>query len=168
MDQDEEDNKGLLWIVPAVGVVLAVVLGVAVQQVRGHAQATSATAKSATAVEAAPQADQDAASVVVADGWVTLYFASAKADVATGAAEALSAAVAAAQAGKTLVLSGYHDASGDPAFNADLAKRRVFAVRDVLLQSGVDEARIRLEKPQELVGSGSPAQARRVEVVMVD
>ena len=34
--------------------------------------------------------------------------------------------------GKKAVISGYHDATGDPAANAELAKQRAFKVRDTL------------------------------------
>ncbi|MCU0951253.1 MAG: sodium-translocating pyrophosphatase, partial [Burkholderiaceae bacterium] len=68
-------------------------------------------------------------------------------------------------AGK-VVIAGFHDASGDPAKNAELAKQRAFAVRDALKAAGIAEDRLVLEKPQELVGGTDPAQARRVDVVL--
>jgi outer membrane protein OmpA-like peptidoglycan-associated protein len=45
-----------------------------------------------------------------------------------------------------------------------LAKKRALAVRDVLTSLGVDKANIDLKKPTSLVGDGSNAEARRVEV----
>ena len=65
-----------------------------------------------------------------------------------------------------VVISGFHDASGDPAKNADLAKQRALAVRDALKAAGIADARLVLERPQELVGSADPAQARRVDVAL--
>ena len=62
-----------------------------------------------------------------------------------------------------LVISGYHDASGDPAQNAGLAKQRAMAVRDALKTAGVAEDRIELKKPEQL-NAGDAAEARRVEV----
>jgi hypothetical protein len=40
------------------------------------------------------------------------------------------------------------------------------AVRDALEAAGIPAARIRLEAPAELVGSGSDDDARRVEVAI--
>jgi outer membrane protein OmpA-like peptidoglycan-associated protein len=76
--------------------------------------------------------------------------------------------VAAAQAGKRLVISGFHDATGDAAFNAELAKRRAFAVRDTLVGVGVVGSSIELKEPEQTTGSGSDAEARRVEVTITD
>jgi outer membrane protein OmpA-like peptidoglycan-associated protein len=116
-------------------------------------------------VVAAPVADGEP-SVVVEAGVVKFYFASGKADLAAGAVQALGDAIAAAQAGKMLTISGFHDASGDPAMNAELAKQRALAVRDALVGAGVAEAAMELKKPEQMVGDGSAAEARRVEVVI--
>jgi K(+)-stimulated pyrophosphate-energized sodium pump len=64
------------------------------------------------------------------------------------------------------VVSGFHDASGDPVRNAELARQRALAVRDALKAAGVTEDRIELRKPQELVGGADAAEARRVEVAL--
>ncbi len=84
----------------------------------------------------------DAASVKVVDGVVKFYFASGKSDVAAGGNEALAAVVSAVAAGKRAVISGFHDATGDPAKNAELAKQRAFKVRDALTALGVAADRI--------------------------
>ena len=44
---------------------------------------------------------------------------------------------AAVAAGKRAVVSGYHDASGDPEKNAELARQRAVAVRDALKAAGI-------------------------------
>jgi outer membrane protein OmpA-like peptidoglycan-associated protein len=54
--------------------------------------------------------------------------------------------------------------SGDAAVNAELAKQRAIAVRDTLLGLGVAVEKIELKKPENTSGTGSNAQARRVEV----
>ncbi len=59
-------------------------------------------------------------------------------------------------AGKKAVVSGFTDATGDPAKNAELAKQRAFAVRDALKAAGVAEDKIELKKPEQLTGSGEP------------
>lgn len=118
----------------------------------------------AAAVTAAADAD---ASVVVENGVVKFYFASGKSALAAGAAEALTDAITAGKAGKKLVVSGFHDASGDPAKNAELAKQRALAVRDALKAAGVADSAVELKKPEQATGSGNDAEARRVEVTIV-
>jgi ammonium transporter, Amt family len=67
-----------------------------------------------------------------------------------------------------ITVSGYVDASGDPAKNAELAKARAFAVRDALKAAGVAEDRIMLAKPADIkAGAGGDADARRVEVTLL-
>ncbi len=129
----------------------------------GHAAAAPAVA--APAVAAMPAAD--GASVKVENGVVKFYFASGKADVAAGGTEALSEIIKAVTGGKKAVLSGYHDATGDPAQNAELAKQRALAVRDLLKASGVAEDKVELKKPEQTKADGPAAEARRVEVTLM-
>lgn len=74
--------------------------------------------------------------------------------------------VKAVAAGKLAVISGYHDASGDPAQNAELAKQRALAVRAVLVAQGVAEDKVELRKPEQTLASGPAEEARRVEVTL--
>jgi K(+)-stimulated pyrophosphate-energized sodium pump len=106
----------------------------------------------------------DAASIKVENGVVKFYFASGSAAVADGAAAALADVAKGVADGKKAVVSGYTDASGDPAKNEELAKQRAFAVRDALKAAGVAEDKVELKKPEQLTGSGDAAEARRVEV----
>ncbi len=108
----------------------------------------------------------DGASVKVESGIVKFYFASAKADIPAGAGAALVDVVKGVADGKKAVLSGFTDATGDPAMNAELAKQRAFAVRDALKAAGVAEDKIELKKPEQVTGSGPSAEARRVEVAL--
>jgi cytochrome c oxidase subunit II len=66
-----------------------------------------------------------------------------------------------------IALSGYVDASGSAAKNAELAKQRAFAVRDALTKAGIPAERIELRKPSQVeAGSGADAaRARRVDIV---
>jgi K(+)-stimulated pyrophosphate-energized sodium pump len=48
--------------------------------------------------------------------------------------------------------------------NEELAKLRAFAVRDALKSLGIAEDKIELKKPEVMTGTGSNAEARRVEV----
>ena len=164
--QTDDDNQGIaLGIVfGIVALVVVSVLGASVYKSRHHAadKAPAAVAAAPAAMEAPAVAD--GASIKVENGVVKFYFASGKADVATGAKEALADAVAAVAAGKTLVISGFHDASGDPAKNAELAKLRAFAVRDAITAPGVAPEKIELKKPEDATASGPADEARRVEV----
>ena len=109
---------------------------------------------------------QDEARVVVENGVVKFYFASGKTELASGALEALGDAIAAAKAGKNLVISGFHDNTGDAALNADLAKSRAVSVHDALVNAGVAPNSLELKKPEQSAGTGNNAEARRVEVVI--
>jgi K(+)-stimulated pyrophosphate-energized sodium pump len=96
-----------------------------------------------------------------------IFFDTGKSDVPDNAKAGLAqlADAAKAKAGSKLVISGFHDASGDPAKNAELAKQRAMSVRDALKTAGVAEERIELKKPEQ-VNAGDAAQARRVEVTL--
>jgi outer membrane protein OmpA-like peptidoglycan-associated protein len=128
----------------------------------------SAASGVADAVMPAQAVSGDEASVVMENGVVKFYFASGKSDLASGALAALGDAISAAKAGKRLVLSGFHDSTGSAALNADLAKKRAMAVHDALLTAGVAESSLELKKPEVSTGSGSAAEARRVEVTIVE
>jgi outer membrane protein OmpA-like peptidoglycan-associated protein len=97
-----------------------------------------------------------------------VYFEVGKADLPEDAPMLLRPAVRMARAieGSKLVVSGYHDASGDAAANAELAKRRALAVRDMLIAAGVSEQGIELAKPVVTMGGTDDAEARRVEVTL--
>jgi K(+)-stimulated pyrophosphate-energized sodium pump len=128
---------------------------------KAPAQAAHAPAQAAAT---APAATTDLPSVKVENGVVKFYFATAKADVAAGAAAALAEVAKGVAEGKKAVVSGFTDASGDPARNEELAKQRALAVRDALKAAGVAEDKVELLKPEQITASGDAAQARRVEV----
>ena len=172
--QDDDGQQGLvLWVVfGLVALVIALVVGVSVYQ-RGKMAATPKTAVAA-AITVMPANDlpnaaqnaMDAASVKVENDVVKFYFASGKSELAAGANAALADVIKGAQAGRKLVISGYHDATGSAAKNAELAKLRAFAVRDALKTSDVADEKIVLRKPEMLNAVGSNAEARRVEVAL--
>ena len=66
--------------------------------------------------------------------------------------------------GKKAVVSGFHDAAGDPAKNAELAKQRAMAVAALLKTAGVADDKVELKKPEQMQGDGPAHLARRVEV----
>ncbi|MBC7610518.1 MAG: OmpA family protein [Polaromonas sp.] len=181
--QDDDGQQGLVLTVVfgLIALVIALVIGVSLYQVNQRNQ-SAMPAKAAVmapaiivpvAVRTAPadaasaaQAASDAASVKVENGVVKFYFSSGKADLAAGAGEALMDVIKDAKAGRKLVISGFHDDTGDAAKNAELAKLRAMAVRDSLKAAGVSEQQIELKKPEQMTGSGSNAEARRVEVTL--
>ncbi|SHE62794.1 Outer membrane protein OmpA [Lampropedia hyalina DSM 16112] len=119
-------------------------------------------------VAQAEEARADEAYVVVEDAVVKFYFATGKAEIPANAAEALLDIVAAANSGKKIVISGFTDATGNVELNEELAKQRAFAVRDALTGLNVPEETLELRKPENLTGTGNPAEARRVEVRVTD
>jgi K(+)-stimulated pyrophosphate-energized sodium pump len=124
----------------------------------------SAPAAPAAAVASGTVAAAEAAVVKVENGVVKFYFESGKAEVAPNAKEALSDVIKAVQSGGVLLVSGYHDASGDPAKNAELAKQRAVAVGDALKAAGAPADKIELAKPEQTQADGPASEARRVEV----
>jgi len=172
--QDNDQDIRVVAVVLIATILLAVglALGIGIHKARGGAAPAAVVAEpvaEVVAVAPAPAASAGDASVVVEDGVVKFYFASGKAELAAGALEALNDAIAAAKGGKRLVLSGFHDATGDPAMNAELAKQRALSVRDALVAAGVAESSLELKKPEQMLDStGSSAEARRVEVMIAE
>ena len=72
--------------------------------------------------------------------------------------------IKAVQSGSTVLVSGYHDASGDAAANAELAKQRAVAVGDALKAAGAPADKVELAKPEQTQATGPASEARRVEV----
>ena len=172
-DDDSQQRVALFLVFGLVAIVIASVLVFGVQKVKSFAKTGTAAAPAAlvagqvvavTATVGMAQATSDAASVKVEQGVVKFYFASGKADLASGASEALADVVKGAQAGRKLVISGFHDATGNAAQNAELAKQRALVVRDALMAANVAEDQIELKKPEQITGNGSDAEARRVEI----
>jgi outer membrane protein OmpA-like peptidoglycan-associated protein len=160
-DDDSQQRFALGLVFALIALVVASVVGtVVVKRGMGGAKAPAVAAAPAAAVA------DDGASVRVENGVVKFYFATGKADLAAGANEALGDIVKGVAAGQKAVVSGFHDATGDAAQNAELAKHRAMAVRSALQSLGVTEGSIELKKPEATQGSGSNAEARRVEVVL--
>jgi outer membrane protein OmpA-like peptidoglycan-associated protein len=166
MFSQDDDNQGVVLgvLFGLIALVIALVIGVSIYKT--NSMATPATKPAAVAAAPAAEAVADGASVKVVGGVVKFYFASGKADLAAGGNEALAEVVRAVAAGKTAVISGFHDATGDPAKNAELAKQRAFVVRDALKALGVAEDKVELKKPEQTLATGSDGEARRVEVAV--
>ncbi len=170
-DDDGQQRVALGLVFGLVAIVVAVVVGAsAYRSMKAPAAPKTAVVVAPPAAPtidaAAAQNALDAASVKIENGVVKFYFASGKSELASGANAALADVIKGAQEGRKLVISGYHDATGSAAQNAELAKQRAFAVRDALKAAGVADDKIELKKPEELTASGSDAEARRVEVAL--
>lgn len=108
----------------------------------------------------------DTPSVVVVNGVVKFYFATGSAQLATGADQALADVVKAVANGKKLVVSGYHDSTGNPVSNEKLAKQRANSVVAALIKLGVAKSSLEMKKPESALADGPAAEARRVEVIV--
>ncbi|KQP38953.1 OmpA family protein [Pseudorhodoferax sp. Leaf274] len=170
-DKDDTTRVGL-WI--TFGVVALVVISTVSAMVVRQLQSIEAPAPAAAVV--APAAVLLVEEIVLieaplaGDLAATLYFGTGESALPAEAAPAIAAvaqALAAAPARK-IVLSGFHDETGDAARNAELAKQRALSVRAALVAAGIDASRIALRKPEISTGSGSDQEARRVELRLVD
>jgi OmpA-OmpF porin, OOP family len=65
---------------------------------------------------------------------------------------------------RSVGITGYTDRSGDQEQNLEVAKNRAVAVRDALVAEGVSEARIVMDPPTVVTGTGTDAEARRVDI----
>jgi len=96
-----------------------------------------------------------------------LYFDTGKSDMPADASKAVAPLVDQAKSAKAkLLVSGFHDKTGDAAANAELAKKRAMAVQDMLVAAGVPGDMIVLAKPAETTGGADDREARRVEVAI--
>lgn len=161
-DQDEGTRIGV-WV--ALGVVamllFGLIFGLAWRSLKPHAPKP--------AVQAAATADVLVDIPLSGDLIGKVYFELGKADLPAEVAKPLADALAAVTADrdKKLVLSGFHDPSGDPAVNAELAKNRAKAVREALKARGVAADRLLLRKPEQTAADGPAEEARRVEIRLV-
>jgi outer membrane protein OmpA-like peptidoglycan-associated protein len=169
-DDDRDDSRKVgLWVVfSSVAVLLLGVLGFAV--VRTMNGPAAPVAQTAAAAASAADADVLVDYATTAAALATVYFDSGSAALLPDAAPALAETVQAlaADPGKRVLLSGYHDATGDPALNAELAKQRAKAVRAALLVAGIPLNQVLLRKPESSMGTGTEREARRVEIRLVD
>jgi cytochrome c oxidase subunit 2 len=136
--------------------------------------AAPAAAAEPAAAPAAPAADTSAAApaAVAADAGlpIKVLFDSGKSQLDADAQKAVANAVTYLKdhADTKVALSGYVDASGNAAANAELAKDRAKNVRAALTEAGVAQDRIELRKPSQIeAGAASQDNARRVEIVAV-
>ena len=151
--QEDDDNQNLVLgiLFGIIALVIGLVIGLTVYVTGQNA-------------DAAPAAVQEIAEV--GEPLVKLYFDSGKAELPANAAEEVAKVVAKLQEepAKLVLISGYHDETGGAAVNAEVAKARALAVKDVLIAAGIPADKVNLRKPAITLGGGDAAEARRVEV----
>jgi len=132
----------------------------------GTAGATTGTAASAAAPAAGASFTAPGTATAAAPLLARVLFNTGVSALPADAAKTLSPAIEAAtrSAGIRLAVSGYHDKTGDPEKNAELAKERAIAVRDALVAAGVSLERVELRKPQLTEGGTDDTLARRVDI----
>jgi outer membrane protein OmpA-like peptidoglycan-associated protein len=187
-DEDSQQRFALGFLFALIALVVFSIVGFAVHRyglaTRPAAPAVAAAVPAVPGTPAAPPAPTtpsvsvvtetvsvvipEGASINVGDGVVNFYFATGSADLAPGAAEALAAVIQGVQGGRKAMVAGFHDATGDARVNEELSLLRAQTVRDVLIGLGVPAGKVDLQKPAVTAGTGSNAEARRVEVRLAD
>ncbi|WP_153161318.1 OmpA family protein [Zoogloea sp. 1C4] len=156
--QEDDDNQNLVLgiLFGVIALVIGLVIGLA-------SYVTGQTREAAPAAVAAVEAPEIAE---VGEPLIKLYFDSGKAELPANAAEEVAKVVAKLQEepAKLVLISGYHDETGGAAVNAEVAKARALAVKDVLIAAGIPADKVNLRKPAITLGGGDAAEARRVEV----
>jgi outer membrane protein OmpA-like peptidoglycan-associated protein len=157
---DDAQNYALMVLAGVVALVVAGVIALA-----------ASTTMSGTGKVALPAEAGNAAAAPMVSGDPSapagrIYFELGSDAMPAGASELLVKVADAAreQAGKMVLISGFHDASGDAAKNAELAKNRALAVRHALEANGVAPERLVVAKPAVTTGGADAREARRVEV----
>ena len=161
MASSEEEESTAVVAGVLGGIVLAVVAVVY------GASAGKAAVKPAAAPVVAQAVVEEPEIAPVGEALVKVFFAVDSATLAVVDSEGVvvkTIEVLKLQPKAIVLLSGFHDPSGDAAHNAALAKARAEAVRNALVAAGVAPERVKLRKPETTVGSGSPEEGRRVEV----
>lgn len=145
---DDAQNYALAVLAGVVALVIGGVITLA-------ASSTGARRAPPPAVAAAPVDDAE-----------RVFFAVDSDELPAEAMDTLARVAEAARANPNaaVLISGFHDASGDPARNAELAQRRARAVQHALEANGVMPNQLVLDKPRETVGGSDPREARRVEL----
>jgi outer membrane protein OmpA-like peptidoglycan-associated protein len=154
---DESQNYALMVLAGLVALVVGGVIALAAYTGMGAGKgATKAPSATSAAV----------AEMVAGEPEGRVYFALDSDALPPEASEILVkvADAARAQAGKVVLISGFHDASGDAARNAELAKNRALAVRHALEANGVPPERLVMDKPIVATGGADAREARRVEL----
>ena len=150
---DDGQTYALMVLAGVVGLVIAGVIALAASTTMGDDGAKGGTAAAGSSVAA-----------VEPDGRIYFELGSDALPADASAVLERVAQAARANAGKVVQISGFHDASGDAAKNAELAKGRALAVRQALEAQGVAPDRLVMDKPVVTQGGADAREARRVEL----
>jgi len=164
---DDAQNFALMVLAGVVALVIAGVLALAIATSGGQgANVGSAAVVSDPGAASVAGARLGAVVPNLGEADARIYFALASDTLPDDAAAELARIADAARtdAGKVVLISGYHDESGDAARNAELAKNRAFAVRHALEANGVARERLVMDKPRVTLGGADAREARRVEM----
>lgn len=151
---NDDDNGLQVVAVLLSAIILACVLGVTAYGVVMSRQ------------DRKPQLAADGQILPQGEPIASIYFEAGKSEVPDEGGGAIQTVMekALANPARIILISGYHDPSGDPAKNAELAQGRAEAVRDALVEAGVPADRVVLRKPEEIPGTEDPQEARRVDI----
>lgn len=159
LDQEDDDLRIVLGVLfGVIALVIALVTGLGVHSL--HRAKAPAKAEVVMAEEVYAEVEPQG------DALVMVYFAVGEAAVPAESAEGVAKVKMALgeKAEAIVLLSGFHDETGDPAANAVLAKNRAMAVKEALVAAGVPAEKVLLRKPAVTTGSGNADEARRVEI----
>ena len=161
---DDSQSYALMVLAGVVALVVAGVIALAISTTMGK-RANPSTARPATAALATPPL-ATTSKVDAGQPEGRIYFELGSAALPTDAGDVLDRVATAARANNagSVLISGYHDASGDAVQNAELAKERAKAVRHALEANGVAPDRLVMDKPIVAAGGTDAREARRVEV----
>ena len=165
-EEDRDIGHALFLAIGVANLVSILTIGMAAGSAIGQFGSKPKARGTATAtLPVAPEPAAAGRATAVPAPAVKIYFELGKAELRADAQAQLAPLLTAARdQRRTWVISGYHDASGDAAANAELAKQRAFAVRDLIVAAGAPIATIELAKPEVVLGGTDPREARRVEV----
>ena len=167
MSDANDDTQNYALAVLA-GVVALVIAGVLALAIGSTADTPAAAPEQGSAAPASAEGGAAAAmGAATADAALPRIYFDVDSDALPAEAADILARVAEqarAKPGSAVLISGFHDASGDAEHNADLAKRRAQAVRHALEANGVAPEQLVLDKPQQTLGGGDPREARRVQL----
>jgi outer membrane protein OmpA-like peptidoglycan-associated protein len=159
-DEADRETGFVLALVIALAIVVSLAtIGIATGTVIGDIGRKPAAAASAQPARVAATASTD-------NQRARLYFELGSSELPADALSRVAPLVKAAGDSARFTVSGFHDASGDAAANAELAKQRALAVRELLTSAGVASERIELRKPEITPGGADPREARRVDVTL--
>ncbi len=165
-DQNNEGNGIVAWILGiavTIAIAVAIIPAILAAMNASPAPVAASAPTMAAPVTASPVAAPPATDALAA---IKFYFETGKTDLPADANVQLAAMIEAVKGGKAakLAISGFHDKTGNPEQNAELAKNRAMAVKQALIAAGLTDQQIEMRKPQETTGGADDREARRVEV----